>query len=174
MKQLLSILTFLLLATTVSFAQNNFYPGDMAFSLELGIPHTDDGIRMVTPAFGAQFEYTVMGHELSGSLSVGAFASYDAQRMDTVPITEVLVGPMLTYRYPILDKFDVFAKVILGYYSISAKFTGEYSGDFIFDKKMFGRAAYIGGSYYLSDKISVGVDVGYGFYMLGAHLSYKF
>ena len=143
MKQFITLLACLALSVSFLSAQNTSRTtGDMSIVASAGYGTLGLGA-------GVSFDYTVLDFGNAGSLSVGGLASDSFERSTHV----LLVGPMVTYRYPVSDSFELSARTVLGYGLVFNEYASAGT---------FGRAVMAGATYYISDKIGIGAELGAG------------
>jgi hypothetical protein len=150
------ILSALLALFTLSLSAQNAYrtAGDKTIGISAGYGQTGIGVA-------ASFDYTLLGWGAGGSLSVGGYLGDSFKNK----INYALVGPMVCYRIPLGENFDLSAKVIAGMGIMSS---GAATLTF------FMKGAYIGGTYYISDKMGIGAELGAGGATnIAAHISIR-
>jgi hypothetical protein len=143
MKKILSLLVGMTLSISFLSAQNAYRAaGDM--SIEAGAGYG-------TLGFGVQvnFDYTVFDFGSAGNLSFGGYVG-DSMEQSTHCM---LVGPMVSYRFPISESFELSARSVLGYGLVFNEYA--HAG-------RFGEAFFAGATYYISDRIGIGGELCYG------------
>lgn len=150
-KIIITLLAVTALSVSLVSAQNaRQFVGDKTIGVDAGMGYAGVGTAV-------SFDYTFLDFGRGGSLSGGVYAGASFGR----GVAHALVGPMICYRIPVSDSFDFSAKAIVGYSNV-----GSFS--------WIGEAGYIGGTYYFSDRLGVGVDLGYGGGTIAsAHLSIR-
>ena len=155
-------------------AQNSYREnGD--FSIDAGISIGTagrSGYTLVVPPLKVDTEYTILTMG-AGSLSVGGYFSLGVDRLKSYDtnVTSFLIGPMADFHYAVTDNIDIFGKIIVGYLGIS---TSDTLLNSFVKGSHAGAGAYVGGTWYLSPKMGIGAELGYGGPSnLGAHLTFK-
>lgn len=160
-------------ALSVSFvsAQNaRRAVGDKSLDLGVGFHTAAVGYSLVVPPVDAAFEYTVLDWGTAGTLSAGGLVSFGVDKYSNVSFTSVFVGPLACYRFPIMENLDLFGKVALGYCSINASETVYRE---VLKSSGFAWAGYVGATYYFSEKLGVGFQLGTGLATAELHLTIK-
>lgn len=138
------ILSALLALFTIALSAQNVYrsTGDKTIGISAGYGQTGIGVA-------ASFDYTLMEWGAGGSFSLGGYIGDSVHNK----ISYILAGPMVCYRYPIAENLDLSAKAIVGLGIMSG---GSTSLSF------FMKGAYVGCTYYISDKVGIGAELGAG------------
>lgn len=150
-KIFITLLAVMAMSISSVFAQNaQQFVGDKTIGVDIGVGYAGVGTAV-------SFDYTFLDFGRGGTLSGGVYAGASFGR----DVAQAMIGPMICYRIPVGDSFDFSAKAIVGYSNVSFF-------------SWLGEAGYIGGTYYFSDRIGVGVDLGYGGGTIAsAHLSIR-
>jgi hypothetical protein len=155
MKKILFLLVGMTLSISILSAQNTYRTaGDMSI---------EAGAGFGTLGFGAQVnvDYTVFDFGSAGNLSFGGYVG-DSMEQSTHCL---LVGPMVCYRFPISESFELSARSAVGYGYVFNKYAHAGS---------FGEAVFAGATYYFSDRIGIGAELGYGVAPnLSAHIAIR-
>ena len=138
------ILSALLALFTIALSAQNVYrsTGDKTIGISAGYGQTGIGVA-------ASFDYTLMEGGAGGNFSLGGYIGDSVHNK----ISYLLAGPMVCYRYPIAESLDLSAKVIAG--------LGIMSGGSV-SLTFFMKGAYVGCTYYISDKVGIGAELGAG------------
>lgn len=169
MKKILTLLA----ATALSISFLSAQParravGDLSMDLGVGFKSTAQGYSTLLPPVDASLEYTVLDFGTPGTLSVGGSAMFALDKYEGFTFSSLFIGPQVTYRFPVLDKLDLFGKTAMGFYAF-------HTTDKVFDEYLgtngFAWAAYIGATYYLSEKIGVGLQFGSGLSTAEIHVT---
>ncbi len=174
MKKLISSLILLSMSLTSLMAQNSYRQnGDFTIDAGIGIGTAGrSGYSLVIPPMKVDAEYTILTMG-AGSLSVGGYFSLGVDRLKSYDtnVTTFLIGPMADFRYAVTDDIDIFGKIVVGYLGIS---TSDTLLNSIVKGSQAGAGAYVGGTWYLSPKMGIGAEMGYGGPSnLGVHLTFK-
>ncbi len=173
MKKLISTLFLISVSLSSLMAQNAARnTGDFAIDAGVGIGSFSEGTALVLPPLKVDAEYTVLNFG-PGSLSVGAYFSLASSRLTSYDMkyTLFLVGPMVDVRCALGDNFDIFGKLVVGY--VGASTTDPLVNEYIKGSHA-AAAAYVGGTWYFSPKMGVGLEAGYGGpTTFGIHMTFK-
>lgn len=150
-------ITFILLfvATTSLFAQNGaFSKQDKLLNIGIGANSFYDGGIPI----GASFEKGI-----TDNISVGVNADYLTNDYLSYKFTAIYFGVRASYHVNELlkinnDKIDLYGGPTLGYRSFSWKDADQNLGDSYGSGLFLG--AYVGGKYYLSNKIGLFTELG--------------
>lgn len=165
-KKLFALIVLTGIGITGSFAQS-YSKGDNLLNVGIGL-----GGGFGTP-IGLSFE-----HGFSDKISGGAYVAYASETTPTgfgdFKYTYILTAARASYHFDFgVEKLDPYLGVILGYNIASAKWTGggtmpaSSAGGVIY-------GGHAGARYYLSEKIAVFGEVGYGIGTLNAGVAFKF
>ena len=186
MKKLISIFIILFLTISSLLAQNSYREkGTIGIDGGIGlsaISTFSSDYSLVVPPVKVDVGYTVLSVG-AFSLSVGGYFSLGVDRVKfsdynyqydsnlTMNFTQFLVGPMGNVRYALSDNFDIFGKLIFGFYGIAGAsdiLVSNVRGSGV------GGGAFVGGTWYFSPKMGVGAEFGAGGpTRLGVHLTFK-
>lgn len=165
-KNLFAFLIITGLGITSSFAQS-YSKGDNLLNVGIGL-----GGGFGTP-IGLSFE-----HGFSDQISAGAYVAYASTSQSfgvgKINSTYILTAARASYHFDFgVEKLDPYIGAILGYNIASAKWTGagavpaSTAGGFIY-------GGHAGARYFLSEKIALFGEVGYGIGTLNAGVAFKF
>lgn len=165
LKKLAITLVVIGLGTVSSFAQT-YSKGDNLVNVGIGL-----GGGFGTP-IGLSYE-----HGFTDKISAGAYAAYASEKVPTgfgdFKYTYILTAARASYHFDLgVDKLDPYLGVILGYNIASAKWTGagampaSSAGGVIY-------GGHAGARYFLSDKIGLFAEAGYGVGTLNVGLTFK-
>jgi hypothetical protein len=171
MNKFFTLIAFMALSISSLFAQNATRAvGDKSFDIGVGFKTVSAGFSTSIPPIDASFEYTILDFEKTGTLSVGGLVSFGMQKYSNVPFSFMFAGPLACYRFPIINDLDLFGKFAVGYYSFSTS-DGMYR-DYL-SSSGFSWAAYVGATYYFSDKFGIGFQIGNGVSTAELHLTIR-
>ncbi len=163
-KKLFAVLILSGLGITASFAQA-YEKGDNLLNVGIGL-----GGGFGTP-IGLSFE-----HGFSDKISGGAYVAYATTDGGFAGLnyTYILTAARASYHFDLnVDKLDPYIGAILGYNIASVKFKGggtvpgASAGGVIY-------GGHVGARYYVSEKIGVFAEAGYGIGNLNAGIAFKF
>lgn len=172
MKKIFTLLAVAALSVSFASAQNaRRAVGDMSLDLGVGFPTAHSDMSIALPPIDANFEYTILDFGNAGTLSVGGVIAFQSLKSKyDYSMTSILVAPQATYRFPIMDNLDLFGKLALGY--LSTKASDARYGEFL-NSSGFGWAGYAGATYYFSEKLGVGAQIGNGLSLVELHVTIK-
>jgi len=154
--KIINILTLLFFTTTTSFAQQNggYKKGDKLLNIGIGVNSFYSGGVPI----GASYEQGI-----TDNISVGVNADYLSNDYRSFKFTAIYFGVRASYHFNELlkiqnEKIDLYGGPTLGYRSFSWKDANQNLGDNYGSGVFFG--VYIGGKYYLSDKIGLFTELG--------------
>lgn len=186
MKKLFTLMLAALFAIPVIKAQEStFNMDDKVVSLGIGIGRTF-GTGLYTtgrvPPVSISYEQAVVEDVLEkGVIGVGGYLAYSSYRYEYALFgsewgwnyTNIIAAAQGAFHYPLVDKLDTYAGVLLGYrISTSSEFgdvpsgSSSASGGIVF-------SGYLGGRYYFTDNLAGFVQVGYGIAYLTLGISFK-
>ena len=134
--------------------------GDKSIDLGVGLGGVKIGSGTIVPPVRAAFEYTLLEQRNVGTVSVGGVINYRMDKEAGESFSVVYVGPQVVYRYPVLEKVDLFAKLSLGYLGFAS--SSAIVDYYVKDLSGFAWSANLGAMYYFSDKMGVGLQFGRG------------
>lgn len=180
--------TFLLIVALCGFAllgvsQNTFNKGDKVLNLGIGLGnalYSGSGYTSKVPPLSASFEMGIKDHLFNdkSSLGVGGYFGYTSAKWEYYgygwKYTDIIIGARGVFHYQLLNKFDTYAGVLLGYDIVSAKEIGDVPGSYNATESSARLDVFVGGRYYFTDRIAAMAEVGYGIAYLNLGLSVKF
>ena len=163
-KKLFAFLIITGLAISSSFAQS-YSKGDNLLNVGVGL-----GGGFGTP-IGLSFE-----HGFSDQISAGAYVAYSSTSQNfgasKATYTYILTAARASYHFDFgVEKLDPYVGAILGYNIVSAKWSGAAIPGGNAGAVIYG--GHAGARYYVSDKIAVFGEVGYGIGTLNAGIAFK-
>jgi len=187
MKKIFALLLLTIFALPFVKAQENvFAVGDKVVNLGIGfgsIGYSAFGYKTTVPPISISFEKGIKDGILDkGVLSIGGYLAYSANKWESSwaggsygwKYTNIYLGARGVLHYPLVDKIDTYAGVLLGYHISSVHEIGTttgyvdpYSGGGL----IFG--GYVGGRYYFTDKLAAMGELGYGITWITIGVSIK-
>ena len=174
MKKLTSLILVLFMVVFFSNAQDlPFASGDKVVNLGIGLGsalYSGAGNKSSIPPISISFEKGIKDNVLEkGVIGVGGYLGYSSYKWEFnsygYKISNIIIGARGNFHYPLLDNFDTYIGILLGYNIISAKefgnlpYVGYYYGA---PKSHVIWSGYIGGRYYFSDKLAGLIELGSG------------
>jgi len=166
---------------TINAQTSTFEKGDKVLNLGIGFGgYGTWGYRVVLPPLSASFEVGILDGILDkGSIGVGgylAFASYKERRYlgDSYwTYSRVVIGPRGTFHYPLVDKLDTYGGLMLGFNKNTWNWHGSGVHGTDSGGSGLGFSIFVGGRYYLSEKLAVMAELGYGISYLNLGIALK-
>jgi len=122
-----------------------------------------------TPLLAASFDVSILDEVLDkGSIGVGGYLGFQSAKYDYNGSygwkqTSILIGPRGTFHYPLLDKLDTYAGLLLGYHIVKWTYTGNWG---VINQDNSANALYfsgfIGARYYFTNNIGAYLELGSG------------
>lgn len=169
------LVVLILACTTFGLAQVNaqaIEKGNSLITLQVGLAGTfavSGADTSISPTL--TYEYAVMDQ-----LTVGAFGSYASAEYEypnyTWKWTYIFAGAVGNYHFVNTDKFDVYAGARLGFISVS--FDDDGTGLPDPSSGGFGYVAQVGARYFFTPNIALNAEVGYGFTIARAGVTFQF
>ena len=188
MKKITITLFAAFLALSLSAQDNTFLKGDKVANIAVGFgggyySAYSSGLSRV-PFLSAAVDVGILDDVLDvGSIGVGGYIGYSSAKWENNSFgygwkeTNFVIGPRATFHYPLVDKLDTYAGVLLAYRGVSWKETGNWTGFPGYNGGSGGIyfSGFLGARYYFTQNIAALVEVGSGGLALGnIGLSFKF
>jgi hypothetical protein len=106
-----------------------------------------------------------------GVIGVGVYAGYTSYKWHYVystwdygwKYTNIVIGGRGAFHYPVVDKLDTYAGIILGYNIVISREFGSHGGyDYSPDRGSIAYSGFVGARYYFSDQFAGFAELGYG------------
>jgi len=188
MKKLFAIVIAALFTFPVLKAQEpEFILGDKVISLGIGIGNTlyssSTYYSMGVPPISFSYEQAIVDDVLENGVIgiVGSIGYTSFKYRWSAPgydygwnYSNIYFGAGGSFHYPLLDKLDTYAALMLGYNISTTKDYGTIPGDdFSSSYGGFRFAGFVGARYYFSEKFAAFAQVGYGIAYLTLGVSMK-
>jgi hypothetical protein len=182
MKKIASILLTLFLAASLVNAQKNaFAKGDKVVNIGIGLGnalYTGSYFTSSVPPLSVSFEQGIVDNVLEkGVIGVGGYLGYAAAKWESFgygwKYSNIIIGARGSFHYPLVNKLDTYAGLLLGYNVATVKEIGTAigvhpsSGGIIL-------SGYLGGRYYFTDKLAGMLELGWGIAYLNLGVAIKF
>ena len=154
---------------------SEFNLGDKVVNIGIGLGSLYGGGlygSTTVPPISISFEKAIKDEILEkGVIGIGAYVGYTAYKWHYVYSTydygwkysNIVIGVRGSFHYPVLDKIDTYAGILLGYNIVTSSSFGTLGiFDYSPDSGSLATAGYVGGRYYFSDKFSGFAELGYG------------
>ena len=172
MKKLTSLFLVLFMVISFSYAQDmRFASGDKVVNLGIGLGsrlYTGSGYKGTIPPISISFEKGIKDNVLEkGVIGIGGYLGYSSYKWEYFEwgykYTNIIIGARGNFHYPLLDNFDTYVGILLGYNIVNAKEFGDTPG-YSYNVSAGGVvwSGYIGGRYYFSDSLAGLIELGSG------------
>ncbi|HEX2921435.1 MAG TPA: hypothetical protein VHO50_09760 [Bacteroidales bacterium] len=159
--------------------ESTFNKGDKVLNLGLGLGSTlysGGGYSGLIPPLSASLEVAVVDNILEkGVIGVGGYLGYASYEWSNYyKYTNIIIGPRGTFHYPLVDKLDTYAGLMIGYNIHSSKWVG--TGTQLTSTSSSGLISsfFIGGRYWFSENFAGMAELGYGIAYLNLGVALKF
>jgi len=155
---------------------NAQYGGSGQMDLNVGVGlGTTLGLGGGLP-IAASFDYGI-----NDNISVGAYAGFLSQTEDlgffTTKQTNLIIGARGAYHLDLVDNFDTYGGLLLGYNIVSAEVTSNnplFPAGIAVSTSGIVYSAFVGGRYHFTDNIGAFAELGFGIAILQFGLAVKF
>jgi hypothetical protein len=183
MKKIFALLLLSTLSLPFVVAQENvFAVGDKVVNVGIGLGSTlysGSFYKSSVPPVSISFEKGIKDGVLDkGVIGVGGYLGYSAFKSDWggwgYKYSNLILGARGTFHYPLVDKIDTYAAILIGYNIATSKGYGAY-GTWVDPYNGGGLrfAGLVGGRYYFNEKFAAFAELGYGISYLTLGLSIK-
>jgi hypothetical protein len=175
MKRTIGVAFLLLFFSAVALSQENvFNVGDKVVNVGLGIGnigYTGSGWKTTIPPLSASFEMGIKDGVLEkGVIGVGGYLGLAGYKWTYSGFgteygwkyTNFILGARGTFHYPLIDKFDTYTGLLIGYEIVSVTEFGVNTGWGSANGSGIIWSWYAGGRYYFTEKLGAMVELGYG------------
>ena len=183
-KLFLAVVICLFAVVNTSAQESSFNQNDNVVSLGVGFGgnlysgtlYSGKGYSHL-PAFTLSYERCIIGNLFNeqSSLGVGGLVGYTSSKVkDYWTSTDIMVGARAAFHYAFVDNLDTYAGVMAGYNINTWKWHGSSITTHGSGSSSFIYTTFVGARYYLADSFAVFAEVGYGYSILNAGISFKF
>jgi hypothetical protein len=173
MKRILLMIVVVCFALTSVVAQEpTFLKGDKVLNIGLGLGSTwysGSFYQGQVPPLSASLEFGVVDNVLEEAvIGIGPYVGYSSYKYEYLDwgwkYSNIIVGVRGNLHYPLADKLDTYAGLLLGYRILTAKEFGTSPGGYDYSASSSGvaTAGYVGARYYLKESFGLMVELGYG------------
>ena len=184
MKRKLTLGLLISLFTSALMAQSpTFSEGDKVLNLGIGfgsILYSGSYNTSSVPPISASFEVGVKDNVLDvGTIAVGGYVGYVAYKYEYLSwgykYSNIVIGARGILHYPLMDKLDTYAGILLGFNIVSAKEFGDIGFGYSYNASgsRLIAGAFAGGRYYFTDNIAGFLEFGYSFAIVNLGISFK-
>lgn len=145
-----------------------FQKGDQILNFGLGIGnslYSEGFYQSKIPPISAFYEFCVQDQlfDEKSSLGVGGYLGVTGAKDYGLSYTSIIIGPRAAVHYQLLEKFDTYGGLMLGYNIVSVKWTGDEEwGSSTASASDFTSSIFLGGRYYFNEKVAGLIELGYG------------
>lgn len=188
-------LTLVLIMTSCGLitveAKDIISKGEKVINLGIGIGSYNGGTgyKSGLPPISVSYEQGIVDGLLDGkaSIGVGGYLGYSTNKWESAWPTPTgnetfgykysyfTLGARGAFHYQLIDKFDTYAGIMLGYSAVGSKYYGYDLGAFTpaaTGVSGLGYSAFIGARYQVSDKLAAFAELGYGISVLQLGISF--
>lgn len=187
MKKLFVLGVAFMLSIPAMHAQESMFNlDDQVLNLGIGLGNTlyigGLGYSMGVPPLSISYEKAIKDEILEkGVIGVGGYLGYSSYKYrydygTTVwgwNYSNIVVGAIGAFHYPLIDKLDTYAGVLLGYNINTSREYGDVGSNTAGSYGGLVFSGYIGGRYYFSEKFAAFAQLGYGIAYLTLGVSIK-
>jgi hypothetical protein len=188
-KLMITAIAFLVLGIGSTNAQEStFNKGDKVFNASIGLGsvlYNGLGYSTTIPPISGSLELGVKENFIMDDLTLGiggyvGFSKYQYRWSSAYnwgwDYTNFIIGGRAAVHYPLIDKLDTYAGILMGINLVSSKEYGTNTLGYQLTNNTGGGIAwstYIGGRYYFTDRIAALGELGYGISYLNIGVSFK-
>jgi hypothetical protein len=183
MKKLFKSVAMLSIAVSMAFAATaqNFSKGDNLIGGTIGFGGYYSGLDAYSnvkrvPSLTLYYENCVKDNLFNekSSIGVGGVLGYtSAKEPDWWKSSHTVIGARGIFHYAVVEKFDAYAGIMLGYDIFSWKWIGDIEGTESAGDG-FDFSAFIGARFYFTNAVTAFAEVGYGVAPINFGVSFKF
>ncbi len=184
MKKLVAFALVAIFSISLLQAQESMFNlGDKVINLGIGFGTTlYSGIyyQSGVPPVSISFEKAIKDDILEkGVIGVGGYVGYSSYSWDYLgwgyKYSNIIFGGGGFFHYPLVDKLDTYAGILLGYRISSTSEFGTYSGGYDYNTSSGGLvfSSFVGARYYFTETFAAFAQVGYGISYLTIGVSLK-
>lgn len=185
MKKMLFFIFAGVIATgTLSAQDPTFLKGDKVLNIGLGLGSTlysGSFYSSQIPPISASLEFGIVDEIAEkGVIGVGPYIGYSSYKYEYLgwgwKYSNIIIGARGSFHYPLVNKLDTYAGILLGYNISSSKEFGDPGSGFEDYTASSGGLVYsgfIGGRYYFTDAFAAMLELGYGIAYLNIGVALK-
>ncbi len=188
-KNLLLALLVLMSAVSANSQDPTFEKGNKVFNLGIGfgnVLYSGIGYKTSVPPLSISGEYGVVdGIGGKGSIGVGAYLGYSASKWEDsyygttwgYKYSNLIIAARGTFHYPLIDKLDTYAGVMIGANIASSSTYGNAYLGYIGTTSSAGGGGLfsflVGARYYLTPNFAGMLELGYGISYINLGIALK-
>jgi len=183
-KTLLLIVAGVFAVAQLSAQESTFLKGDKVLNVGIGLGSTlysGTYYASSVPPISASLEFGIVdGIIEKGVIGVGPYVGYSSYKYEYLgwgwKYSNIIIGARGSFHYPLLNKLDTYAGILLGYNIVTAKEFGDPGSGSDVSSASSGVAwsGFIGGRYYFTDALAAMLELGYGIAWLNIGVALKF
>lgn len=182
MKKILLLFVITGFVTTGLQAQEPvFVNGDKVLNVALGLGNSlywGTNYRTQVPPISASLEFGVADEIIDkGSIGVGPYLGFSSTKYEYLnagwKYSNIILGGKGNFHYPLVDKLDTYAGLLIGFNIATSREFGSPSGTDSYARGGLVWAGFIGGRYYFSDNLAALAELGYGIAYLNIGIALK-
>lgn len=162
--------------------ESTFNLGDNVVNLGIGLggsSYIGTYYKTTFPPLSISFERGIKDQILEkGVIGVGGLLAYSAHKWESGgwgwKYTNLIIGARGSFHYPLVDKLDTYAGLVIGYNIVSIKEFGYTTGIEPGSNAGLIASGFIGARYYFSEKLAAMAELGYGISVLNIGIAFKF
>jgi len=182
-KNYLIALTLLITLPALQAQESMFNLGDKVINLGIGLGNTlysGTYYNKGVPPVSFSYEQAIVDEVLEkGVIGLMGYVGYTSYKYDYLgwgyKYSNIIIGAGGLFHYPLIDKLDTYAGILLGYNIANATEFGTPSGwDYDATSGGIVFSGFIGARYYFTEQFAAFAQVGYGIAYLTLGVSIKF
>lgn len=184
MKKIITMVAAIMMAVPLIQAQESmFNKGDKVINLGIGIGNTFYSGSYYTrgvPPVSFSYEQGIVDEVFDkGVIGIMGYVGYNSYKYDYLgwgyKYSNIVIGAGGLFHYPLVDKLDTYAGVLLGYnISTATEFGTPIGWDYNATSGGIVFSGFVGARYYFSEKFAAFGQLGYGIAYLTLGVSIRF
>jgi len=181
-KVLIIVAAFMMSFSLIQAQESMFNLGDKVVNLGIGIGNTLYSGTYYSSGFppvSLSYEQGIVDEVFDkGVIGILGYVGYNSYKYDYLgwgyKYSNIIFGAGGLFHYPLVDKLDTYAGILLGYNIASAKEFGTPIGwDYSATSGGIVFSGFVGARYYFTESIAAFAQVGYGIAYLTFGVSFK-
>jgi hypothetical protein len=161
--------------------ESTFNLGDKVVNLGIGLGgsfYTGTYYKTTFPPLTLSFEKGIKDQILEkGVIGVGGLIGYSAHKWEWSgygwKYSNLIIGARGSFHYPLVDKLDTYAGLIIGYNIATVKEFGTTTGSEPASNGGLLASGFVGARYYFTEKLAAMAELGYGISVLNIGIAFK-
>lgn len=180
-KILLTAFLGLLIVFSANAQQSTFEKGNQVANLGIGLGnalYSGGGYSSAIPPISLSYEAGIVdGIFDKGTIGIGGYLGYTSAKYGYFgyewKYTNIIIGARGALHYPLVDKLDTYAGLMLGYDIVSVKEPAGFPGGYSALGSGLILPGFVGARYYFNDKFAAFGELGWGIAYLTIGVSLK-